>query len=150
MIKVQPDDFDIGFETDALLGDNTDIGAVVTFVGRVRDLDGEGSLSTMTLEHYPGMTEKMLAEIEAEAQTRWPLSATLIIHRYGPLEPGDNIVLVVTASAHRKAAFEANEFLMDWLKTKAPFWKRESGDDGDDWVEAKDSDDEAAARWQDK
>jgi len=147
MIKVQPDDFDVSVETKALIGDNTNVGAVVTFVGRVRDLPGEGSLSTMTLEHYPGMTEKMLGEIEAEAIARWPLDASLIIHRYGPLEPGDNIVLVITASAHRQAAFEANAFLMDWLKTKAPFWKRESGDDGDGWVAAKDSDDDAAARW---
>jgi len=147
MIKVQPDDFDVSVETKALIGDNTNVGAVVTFVGRVRDLPGEGSLSTMTLEHYPGMTEKMLGEIEAEAIARWPLDASLIIHRYGPLEPGDNIVLVITASAHRQAAFEANAFLMDWLKTKAPFWKRESGDDGDGWVAAKDSDGDAAARW---
>jgi len=147
MIKVQPDDFDVGFETDELIGERTDIGAVVTFVGRVRDLHSDKSLSTMTLEHYPGMTEKMLAEIEAEARARWPIDDSLIIHRYGRLEPGDNIVLVITASAHRKAAFEANEFLMDWLKTKAPFWKQESSEDGDDWVEATTADDEAAARW---
>ena len=148
MIRVQPEDFDVGLETAALLGDDTNIGAVVSFVGRVRDLAGEGALAAMTLEHYPGMTEKMLSEIEAEAKRRWPLEACLIIHRYGPLRPGDNIVLVITASAHRQAAFEANQFLMDWLKTKAPFWKRESGDAGDDWVEAKESDDAAAARWQ--
>jgi len=147
MIKVQAQDFDAAAETDALLGDNTNIGAVVSFVGRVRDLEGKGALSAMTLEHYPGMTEKMLGEIEAEANQRWSLDASLIIHRYGPLAPGDNIVLVVTASAHRQAAFEANEFLMDWLKTKAPFWKRESSDQGDDWVEAKATDDAAAARW---
>jgi len=147
MIKVQAQDFDAAAETDALLGDNTNIGAVVSFVGRVRDLEGKGALSAMTLEHYPGMSEKMLGEIEAEANQRWSLDASLIIHRYGPLAPGDNIVLVVTASAHRQAAFEANEFLMDWLKTKAPFWKRESSDQGDDWVEAKATDDAAAARW---
>ena len=150
MIKVQADDFDIGFETDELIGDNTQIGAVVTFVGRVRDLHDDNSLSSMTLEHYPGMTEKMLADIEAEANNRWPLEASLIIHRYGPLEPGDNIVLVITASAHRQAAFEANQFLMDWLKTKAPFWKRESSEDGDTWVEAKTTDETAAARWSTK
>ncbi len=147
MIKVQPDDFDLSIETDLLIGDNTNVGAVVSFVGRVRDREGKGSLASMTLEHYPGMTEKMLAGIEAEAVARWPLEASLIIHRYGSLKPGDNIVLVITASAHRQAAFEACDFLMDWLKTKAPFWKLESGDDGDGWVAAKDSDDEAAARW---
>ena len=147
MIKVQPDDFDLSIETDLLIGDNTNVGAVVSFVGRVRDREGKGSLASMTLEHYPGMTEKMLAGIEAEAVARWPLEASLIIHRYGSLKPGDNIVLVITASAHRQAAFEACDFLMDWLKTNAPFWKLESGDDGDGWVAAKDSDDEAAARW---
>ncbi len=147
MIRVQPGDFDVSFETNALIGDNTNVGAVVSFVGRVRDREGKGSLTSMTLEHYPGMTEKMLAEIEAEAVARWPLEASLIIHRYGSLKPGDNIVLVIAASAHRQAAFEACDFLMDWLKTKAPFWKLESGDDGDGWVAAKDSDDEAAGRW---
>ena len=102
----------------------------------------------MTLEHYPGMTEKMLVEIDAEAQSRWPLEASLIIHRYGRLEPGDRIVLVAAASAHRAAAFEACEFLIDWLKTKAPFWKLEETADGEaDWVEARDSDDRAAQRW---
>jgi molybdopterin synthase catalytic subunit len=147
MIKLQTKNVDVGAETEALIGADTDVGAVVTFVGRVRDLAGPGSLSAMTLEHYPGMTEKMLGKIEAEANERWPLKASLIIHRYGRLEPGDNIVLVVTASAHRQAAFDANQFLMDWLKTKAPFWKRESGSEGNDWVEAKAGDDAAAARW---
>ena len=102
----------------------------------------------MTLEHYPGMTEKALGEIEAEALARWPIDASLIIHRCGRLEPGEDIVLVITASAHREAAFAACHFLIDWLKTKAPFWKLEEGPDGAGWVQAKDSDDEAAARWQ--
>jgi len=148
MIRVQPEDFDVAGETEALIGGRTDIGAVVSFVGRVRDGDDQsGALSSMTLEHYPGMTEKMLADIEDQAQQRWQLDASLIIHRFGTLKPGEQIVLVITASSHRKDAFEACEFLMDWLKTKAPFWKRETGADGDAWVAAKDTDDEAAARW---
>ncbi len=148
MIRVQSEDFDVAAETEALVGGRTDIGAVVSFVGRVRGGDGEkGALHTMTLEHYPGMTEKMLGDIEAEAKERWQLDASLIIHRYGPMRPGEQIVLVVTASSHRKDAFEACEFLMDWLKTKAPFWKREAGMNGETWVAAKDTDDQAAARW---
>ena len=148
MIKVQTEDFDVGAEIRALTEANRKIGAVVSFVGLVRDMAGDQAVDTMTLEHYPGMTEKMLGKIEAEAAERWNLDASLIIHRYGPLAAGDQIVLTVTASAHRQDAFEANEFLMDWLKTKAPFWKREAGPDGDQWVEARDSDDEAAARWE--
>lgn len=147
MIRVQQEDFDVGAEIKALTADNPSIGGVVSFIGLVRDIAGDRTIDTMTLEHYPGMTEKMLARIEEEAQERWKLDASLIIHRYGPLKPGDQIVLTITASAHRQDAFEANEFLMDWLKTKAPFWKREAGADGDNWVEAKDSDDDAAARW---
>ena len=147
MIRVQQEDFDVGAEIKALTKGNPSIGGVVSFIGLVRDIAGDRSIDTMTLEHYPGMTEKMLARIEEEAQGRWNLDASLIIHRYGPLNPGDQIVLTITASAHRQDAFEANEFLMDWLKTKAPFWKREAGADGDNWVEAKDSDDDAAARW---
>jgi molybdopterin synthase catalytic subunit len=147
MIRVQAEDFDVGAEIKALTDGNTQIGGVVTFVGLVRDLAGDRSIDTMTLDHYPGMTEKMLAKIEVEAVDRWNLDASLIIHRYGPLAPGDQIVLTITASAHREAAFEANEFLVDWLKTRAPFWKRESGKDGDQWVEAKASDDNAADRW---
>ena len=119
-----------------------------TGVTSVRDMAGDRTIETMTLDHYPGMTEKMLARIEEEAIERWNLDASLIIHRYGPLAPGDQIVLTITASAHRQDAFEANEFLMDWLKTKAPFWKREAGPDGDQWVEARESDDDAAARWE--
>jgi molybdopterin synthase catalytic subunit len=108
----------------------------------------EGGLSAMTLEHYPGMTEKMLTRIDEEAQARWPLEASLVIHRYGRLEPGDRIVLVATASAHRQAAFEACQFLIDWLKTKAPFWKLEETPEGGQWVAARAGDDEAAERWQ--
>ena len=149
-VRVQAEDFDMGAELRALTRGNTRIGGVATFTGLVREMAGERAIETMTLEHYPGMTERMLAEIDAEAHTRWPLEATLIIHRYGPLKPGDQIVLVITASAHRQAAFEAAQFLMDWLKTKAPFWKREAGPDGDNWVGARTSDDEAAAKWEEK
>jgi molybdopterin synthase catalytic subunit len=120
---------------------------VTLFSGLVRDMAGGAAVSAMTLEHYPGMTEKQLAAIEAEARRRWPIDDVLIIHRYGRLEPGDQIVLVATASAHRDAAFDSCRFLIDWLKTKAPFWKLEATPDGERWVEAKDSDDSAAARW---
>ncbi len=143
MIKVQAEDFDIGAEVAALQRGRTDIGAVVTFTGIVRGGDG---LRSMTLEHYPGMTEAELERVEAEARARWPLSDALIIHRFGELQPGDNIMMVATASAHRKAAFEAAEFLMDYLKTSAPFWKKEAAAT-ESWVSAKDEDDEAAARW---
>lgn len=147
MIRVQSEDFDIGQEIAALTSGDTSIGGICTFTGTVREMGGDAKVSAMTLEHYPGMTEKALGEIEAEANKRWPLAASLIIHRYGRLEPGDRIVLVITASAHRDAAFEACQFLMDWLKTKAPFWKKEEGEGGDQWVEARDSDDAAADRW---
>ena len=147
MIRVQGEDFDVGAELAALTDGNHGIGGVAVFVGLVRDLAGGEAIGAMTLEHYPGMTEKMLAKIEAEANERWPLEASLIIHRVGRLEPGDRIVLVATASAHRHAAFEACEFLIDWLKTKAPFWKLEETPEGARWVEARDSDDAAAARW---
>jgi len=147
MIRVQTDDFDIGAEVAALTEGRTDIGAIVTFSGLVRDASGGGTVTSMELEHYPGMTEKELARIEAEACSRWPLQATLIVHRVGRLAPGDNIVLVVTASAHREAAFEAASFLMDYLKTRAPFWKREAGEGEARWVDARESDDQAASRW---
>ena len=147
MIKVQKEPFDTGAEINAIIGSNTAIGAIASFTGTVRDISGDGKIETMTLEHYPGMTEKALEDIEAQAKRRWPLQACIIIHRYGALEPGDPIVLVITASAHRKAAFEACEFLMDWLKTKAPFWKLEEGDGAQNWVEARGEDDEAAKRW---
>jgi molybdopterin synthase catalytic subunit len=147
MIRVQREDFDVGRELDALTRGKTSIGGVTSFVGLVRDMAGGEKISAMTLEHYPGMTEKQLADIEAEAHRRWKLDAVLIIHRYGELKPGDRIVLVVTASSHRDAAFDACRFLIDWLKTKAPFWKLEETSAGPRWVEAKDSDDQAAARW---
>jgi molybdopterin synthase catalytic subunit len=147
MIRVQAEDFDPAAELDALTSGRTDIGAVVTFLGLVRDMAGDARIDAMTLEHYPGMTEKQLAEIEAEANRRWPLQASLIVHRHGRLEPGDRIVYVVTASPHRAAAYAANMFLVDWLKTRAPFWKLEDGPEGEHWVEARDSDDDAADRW---
>jgi len=147
MIRVQREDFDLGAELAALTAGNPKVGGLAVFVGLVRDLSGSSEIGAMTLEHYPGMTERMLEEIEAEAQERWPLEASLVVHRYGRLEPGDQIVLVATASAHREAAFEACQFLIDWLKTKAPFWKLEETAQGSRWVEARDSDDRAAARW---
>ncbi len=146
-VRVQREDFDIGAEIAALTDGRTDIGGVATFMGLVRDVAGGEKIAAMTLEHYPGMTEKMLGGIEAEARARWPLDATLIIHRYGRLAPGDRIVLVVTASAHRTAAIESCEFLIDWLKTRAPFWKLEETGAGTQWVAARESDDHAAARW---
>ena len=149
VVRVQSKDFDTGRELDQLSDGHTEIGGLVSFTGLVRDFGGEQAAQAMTLEHYPGMTEKLLSQIESEALDRWPLSTSLIIHRYGKLFPGDKIVLVVTASAHRQAAFEACEFLIDWLKTKAPFWKLEEGSDGAAWVEARKSDAAAAARWSD-
>jgi molybdopterin synthase catalytic subunit len=146
VIRVQREDFDIGAEIAALKANRSDIGAIVSFVGTVRDQ--HGAVAEMTLEHYPGMTETELTRIEAEAHARWPLQASLIVHRTGTLRPGDNVVLVVTASEHRDAAFDAARFLMDYLKTAAPLWKRESGPGGTRWVEAETKDDSAAARWQ--
>ena len=147
MIRVQREDFDIGAELAALARGNKGIGGLACFVGLVRDLAGGEQIGAMTLEHYPGMTESQLEAIEAEARQRWPLDASLVIHRYGRLEPGDRIVLVATASSHREAAFESCQFLMDWLKTKAPFWKLEETPDGPRWVEADAKDDAAAQRW---
>ena len=144
-VLVQEAPFDAGAETAALTAGRTDVGGVASFLGVCRSDDG---LDAMVLEHYPGMTERMLEEIEAEARRRWPLDLTLVIHRYGPMLPGEPIVLVVCASAHRDAAFDACRFLMDWLKTKAPFWKLEEGPDGARWVEAKDEDEAAARRWE--
>jgi len=147
MIRVQREDFDIGVEIAALARGRTDIGGVASFVGIVRDsLQGE-PLAAMTLEHYPGMTENKLAGIEAEANRRWALQASLIVHRYGRLVPGERIVLVATAAAHRAVALEACQFLIDWLKTEAPFWKFEETAGGGRWVEARDKDDAAARRW---
>ena len=152
MIRVQREDFDVGREIDALTSGNHRIGGLAVFVGLVRDMvreEAEGrQVAAMTLEHYPGMTEKMLARIEAEAQERWPLEDSLIVHRTGRLEPGDRIVLVATASAHRQAALESCQFLIDWLKTKAPFWKLEEGPAGAKWVDARASDDAATAKWE--
>jgi molybdopterin synthase catalytic subunit len=145
VIRVQQEDFDVGAEIAEIKRGRTNIGAIVSFTGTVRDQTG--AVDEMTLEHYPGMTEAELVRIEAEANTRWPLQASLILHRYGSLKPGDNIVLVVTASEHRDAAFDAARFLMDYLKTRAPFWKRESGKGGSRWVEASAGDDAAVKRW---
>jgi molybdopterin synthase catalytic subunit len=147
MIRVQREVFDAAAELRSFSAAAPGVGATAMFVGSVRGENDGKTISAMTLEHYPGMTERALADIEAEALARWPIERLLIIHRYGRLEPSDDIVLVITSSAHRHAAFAACEFLMDWLKTKAPFWKFEEGETGSDWVEAKTSDDEAAARW---
>jgi molybdopterin synthase catalytic subunit len=144
---VQQKDFDYGREVAALSEGNHSIGGVCAFSGLVRDMVGDKKINNMTLEHYPGMTEKCLAEIEAEAHRRWPLEKTLIIHRYGRLEPGDQIVLVAVCSAHREMAFDACHFLIDWLKTKAPFWKLECMSENSQWVEAKDKDTRAYDRW---
>jgi molybdopterin synthase catalytic subunit len=147
MVRVQEAPFDVAAELFQLTRGRTDIGAVASFVGLVRDVAGVQPISAMTLEHYPGMTESKLAEIEAEANRRWPLQASLIVHRYGRMMPGEPIVLVATASEHRAAALEACAFLIDWLKTKAPFWKLEESPEASRWVEARSTDDEAAARW---
>lgn len=146
-VRVQQEPFDVGVELAAFGRDNHAIGGIATFIGVVRDSADDASVSAMTLEHYPGMTEKQLEKIEAEARDRWPLEDSLVIHRYGRMEPGENIVLVATASAHREAALEACAFLIDWLKTKAPFWKLEDTDAGEQWVAERESDTAAAAKW---
>ena len=153
MIRVQHEDFDAGAELNGFCAGGGGVGGVACFVGLVRDYVGHdpaagAAVRAMTLEHYPGMTERQLETIEAEARIRWPLDDCLIIHRHGRLEPGDRIVLVLTASAHREAAFQACQFLIDWLKTRAPFWKLEETPEGGKWVEARDSDDDLAARWE--
>ena len=148
MIRLQEAPFDVGAELAALTRGRSDIGAVASFQGLVRDIAGDQTITAMTLEHYPGMTERKLAEIEAEANARWPLQASLIVHRYGRMLPGEPIVLVATASPHRTAALEACAFLIDWLKTKAPFWKLEETRGDTRWVAARETDDEAAARWE--
>lgn len=153
MIRVQREDFDVGREIYNLTAGRHGIGGLVSFIGLVRDFVGKergkgASIAAMTLEHYPAMTERQLAAIEAEATSRWPLEASLIIHRYGRLEPGDRIVLVATAAAHREDAFAACQFLIDWLKTKAPFWKLEDTAEGAKWVAADAGDDALAARWE--
>ena len=146
-VRVQSDDFDVGAEINTMRLSNPNIGAVVSFVGQVRDLNDGDNVATMTLEHYPGMTEKSLAGIIEQAQARWQVADALIVHRVGELKPLDQIVLVLVASAHRKDAFLACEFMMDYLKTEAPFWKKEQTPSGERWLEAKDSDDQAKSRW---
>lgn len=147
MIRVQAEPFDAGAELMRLKQGRTGIGGTALFVGSVRDMNGGAAVTAMTLDHYPGMTERELASIEAEARQRWPLDDVLIIHRHGRMLPGDDIVLVICCSAHRQACLEACAFLMDWLKTKAPFWKLEEGSGTAAWVDARESDDAAAARW---
>lgn len=146
-VRLQCEDFDVSAEIAALTSGRTDIGAVVNFIGICRAGPDDDRISAMTLDHYPEMAQAELERIEAEARGRWPLQGVSIIHRHGRLVPGDNIVLVVTASMHRQAAFEAASFLMDYLKTRAPFWKKEERASGTGWVAAKDEDDAAAARW---
>lgn len=147
-VRVQAPAFDPGAEMAALLAGRTDVGGVGCFVGVVRDRAGGQPIRSMTLEHYPGMTERALSAIAAEAEARWALQGCVVIHRHGRLLPGEPIVLVLTASAHRQAALDATAFLIDWLKTRAPFWKQEElADGGAHWVEARGADDAAAARW---
>jgi len=144
-VRIQREDFEPGTEIARL--QREDAGAIVSFVGVVRGESHGEKLVSMTLEHFPGMTERALERIAKEARSRWSLQGVSVVHRVGELKPGERIVLVVTAAAHRRAAFEAAEFLMDYLKTRAPFWKRELRASGEHWVEARGSDDEAAARW---
>jgi len=146
-VRVQMEDFDTGRELDALTRGRKDVGGLASFVGLVRDANDGHAIQGMTLEHYPGMTEKALEDICAQAHARWDLIDTLVIHRVGALVPGDRIVLVGVASAHRGEAFEACEFIMDYLKTRAPFWKKEDTQSGPRWVGARASDDTAAERW---
>ena len=144
-VRVQTEDFDVGAESRALQAET--VGGIALFVGTVRGLSSDDGVTAMTLEHFPGMTESELERIEAEARQRWPLEDVTIIHRVGRLLPGEQIVMVAAASAHRQAAFDAAQFIMDFLKTDAPFWKAEERDGKTSWVEAKDSDDAARARW---
>lgn len=148
-VRIETSPFDLTAEVATLTAGRADVGAVVSFTGAVRGEESGRPLASLTLEHFPGMTEAELGRVEAEAHARWPLAASLIVHRIGELKPGDGIVLVITASAHRQAAFDAASFLMDYLKTRAPFWKKVTYADGSStWVDAKDSDAAAAARWQ--
>ena len=146
-VTIQTQDFSLSDEISALRRDDGRIGAVCSFVGTVRDVNADASVSGMTLEHYPGMTEKALAAIIADAKSRWAIVDALVVHRVGALAPTDQIVLVAVTSAHRGDAFAACEFIIDFLKTRAPFWKKEDTSDGARWVEARASDDDAAARW---
>lgn len=147
-IRVQAGDFDVGAELAALRAGDARVGAVACFVGTVRDVNDGAGVAELTLEHYPGMTERALEDICAQARSRWDVYDTLVVHRIGPLRPLDQIVLVAVTSAHRGEAFAACEFIMDYLKTQAPFWKKESTPQGERWVEARASDDEAAQRWE--
>ena len=146
-VRVQREDFDVARELERLRAGDARIGAIASFVGLVRDVNEASEVRTMTLEHYPGMTEKALAGIVEEARSRWNIIDALVIHRVGELKPGDQIVLAAVTGAHRGEAFAACEFIMDYLKTRAPFWKKEQTPEGERWVEARASDDEAAARW---
>jgi len=146
-VRVQTEDFDAGFEINQLRKARKDVGAVVSFVGQVRDINEGDEVSQLTLEHYPGMTEKSLEAIITQAKARWNIIDVLIIHRVGTLQPCDQIVLVAVSGAHRGEAFDACEFVMDYLKTEAPFWKKEATQSGERWVEAKSSDDDARERW---
>jgi molybdopterin synthase catalytic subunit len=146
-IRIQEADFDIAREIAALTQGRTDIGAVVTFSGICRGGEGDEAIAALTLEHYPGMAEAEIGRHVTEAISRWPLTGVTVIHRVGRIAPGQNIMVVLTASAHRQAAFQAAEFLMDYLKANAPFWKREEGRGGTNWVDARSHDDDAAARW---
>jgi molybdopterin synthase catalytic subunit len=147
IVRVQAEDFDAGRELESLTRGRRDVGALASFVGLVRDANDGRPIDGMTLEHYPGMTEKALEEICREAHSRWDLIESLVIHRVGRLVPGDRIVIVGVSSGHRGEAFAACEFIMDYLKTRAPFWKREETPQGPRWVEARSSDDNAAERW---
>jgi molybdopterin synthase catalytic subunit len=146
-VRVQTEDFDAGFEINQLRSARKDVGAVVSFIGQVRDVNEGDEVSRLTLEHYPGMTEKSLEAIITQAKTRWNIMDVLIIHRVGTLQPCDQIVLVGVSGSHRGEAFAACEFVMDYLKTEAPFWKKEATSSGERWVEAKSSDDDARERW---
>jgi molybdopterin synthase catalytic subunit len=147
-IRLQREDFDVAAETAALTHGRIDIGALVTFTGICRGAESGEPIAALTLEHYPGMAEAEISRHVEEAKARWPLLGVTVIHRYGRIAPGENIVLVLTASSHREAAFAAAEFLMDYLKTRAPFWKQVESASGKTWIESKDADDAAAARWQ--
>ena len=146
-VRVQTDDFDVGAEIARLRAADRGIGAIAAFVGTVRDVNDDATITRLTLEHYPGMTEAALAEIVDAAKARFDIRDVLVVHRVGTLVPGDQIVLVIVTGAHRGMAFDACEYVMDFLKTQAPFWKKEQRPDGERWVEARASDDEAASRW---
>ena len=147
IIRVQTEDFDLSAVNRELMGERSDVGAIASFIGLVRDLSGD-PLETMTLEHYPGMTEKALQTIADQACERWQVLDLAVIHRVGPLRPSDQIVLVTVLSAHRGDAFDACQFIMDYLKTDAPFWKKETSGKGDNWVQSRDSDQAARAKWE--